>query len=770
MEKLNNILNREDYIKAVNEGRIGNFLKKGVEKIKSLFSFVTKKVKNFIVLFDKGGNVMPVVSPQALADHFKGNEKIQVFGTKEMDREIKDAGGIGCETTAVSRQEDSYDDETPNGQKAFFDWCNTEFKNTNYYKNLMTLQSVVESRMEKFSKDDLLNERLEDDQRISYKGKAEGKITGVENFNTMSSKKFEKAITDRIDYWCKKRTRPGEHKNQPGNILIFGAPGIGKSTIPRNIVKAFNEDKEPSERIGLISVNCANLQPGDLLMPSFPKPKDIMHYLETNKTEFANLAFLDNLSPEQKEKLSVEISKSNQVTAKNAPAPWLPCYKKTGDKFVDGILNRAANGGILAGDKKEEYNEYTDEYEDVQETYKTGSGGIILLDEFLRSDPRVFSELLNFLFEREVDDWTLGSKWFIMACSNRPCDDTEVDNNWKGWNSAQRGRWPEIWNFEPSPEEWKEWARKKGFDENLLKFIFDETSEGSVDANGEYTRWHRMAQKDSSAEDSHQMVSPRNWMFIHDKFMLFAEQHRDEERFKNGFSTSDMSIEEIREVLEGVTDVEFAEEIIDWFEKFCGDFSIEKIIEDPINTPSPLMGKVRTNGKVTGSVEGKDETRYNEVTIIDAVIEGLRDRYNKENKNAVKPTDKELSNVMIWLGINFKNNFNVISSIFANQLHYVLGDNGFWDFHKFGMMFMAAFPEKDYMEVIDYPGLKEVLADTSHGNGCTDFFLKEGEDMLETVKGFAKQYFPWRLNGDELVTIYESTEEPEKTEEEKEEE
>ena len=36
MEKLNNILNREDYLNAVNEGKIGDFLKRGVQKIKDI--------------------------------------------------------------------------------------------------------------------------------------------------------------------------------------------------------------------------------------------------------------------------------------------------------------------------------------------------------------------------------------------------------------------------------------------------------------------------------------------------------------------------------------------------------------------------------------------------------------------------------------------------------------------------------------------------------------------------------------------------------------
>ena len=165
------------------------------------------------------------------------------------------------------------------------------------------------------------------------------------------------------------------------------------------------------------------------------------------------------------------------------------------------------------------------------------------------------------------------------------------------------------------------------------------------------------------------------------------------------------------------------------------------------------MGKIKDPTKE--GREERDESKYNEVTIIDVIVDQMEKRYNPENENAIEPTDKELSNIMIWLGINFKNNFNVISTNFANQLHYIFKKNGFWDFHKFGLLFIAAFPEPDYMEVINYPGLKETLCDKSHGN--TDFFLKENDDILEVIKGFAKKYFPWNINEDgELDSIYNS--------------
>ena len=759
MNKLNNLLTREEYIESVNEGKIGNFLRKGVNKIKEIFSLFAKKIRNLIVLFDKDGHVLPVMTPQAIGDHFtSGNGAIEFCGSADMNKEIQALGGKGCQTDIKIKSIDEGDD-TPDGAFEYYDWVKNEYPESNFHKNLQILQArIEESRNTFLSEEDLLNERMDPNDRASYLRDLAG--SGMQRASKMDVETFKRAIQERIEAYCsnKKITFDDEKKrdffmvkngkSQPKNILIFGAPGIGKSTIPQSVVEEYNIGKETKDRISLIKVNCANIKSGDLLMPNFPQPKDIWNYLDSNKTEFENLSFLDGLSDEKREKLKKKLEDSGQFTASNAPAPWVPCYKSTGDPDLEFVLNKAANGGKLCTGKTiVRKNEYSGEDMEVEEVYQTGSGGIILLDEFLRADSRVFSELLNFLLDREVSGWKLGSKWFIVACSNRPVDNTEIAKVYGSWDAAAQDRFPELWHLDPNPKQWAEWARKKGFDETLLRFIFEESSKLSSEHGDEYPRWHSTIKGSKAKEDPNKQITPRNWMAIHDKLVEFWKRHYDEERFKNGYSISNMSFEEIEEVLKGVTDDSFRSEIINWLEEHCGSLSLDKILEDPINTMIPISRKT------------------NEATILKTLTDDIKFRHSKKAF-----TDEEFSNVMIWLGKNYAKHFNIVASGFANQFKYMFeGKIGFWDFHKSGLLFMAAFPEPDYMEVVNYPGLKEALSDENHAKEHTNFFIDKDDEnsLIDTVKKFAKEYFPWNIKNDELLSIYEAGElkEPEEKEE-----
>jgi MoxR-like ATPase len=771
MEKFNNILNREEYLKAVNEGRIGDFIRGGVKKIRNAFSFMAKKVKKLIVMFDRNGNVLPVVSPQALGDIYKGDGNIRFFGTPEMDTEIRDMGGAGCDTDARARAESSYTDDAPNGQMEYFNWVkNGGYKDTNYYKNLQAMNGLFESLS--INTGNEVNEKLTNAQRIPYSGKSSSVKTGTGIYDTITADEFKSLISERIKRFCENP----ESDRKPGNLLVFGAPGVGKSTIPKAVVEEYNRNRQPKDRISLIAVNCSRLEAGDLMMPSFPKTRNVMDIINNSGSDFSEiLSFINMLPDERKNAVTKIIANSGQWTANNAPAPWLPCYRETGDKDADRILDMYANGGIFIMNENEKkvLDKFRSQANDgagktydnkgemkagkVNGSENTGAGGIILLDEFLRCDPRIFKQLLTFLLDRKFEDYRLGSRWFIMACSNRPCDSNEVEMNFDNWESADKDRWPATFNYKPDPEEWKNWAREKGFDENLLKFIFDERSDGNL-VDGEYTRWHSMATAKSIKNVEHKEISPRTWMKVHDYFMMFAEDHNDEERFKNGFSTSRMTLDEIDGVLKNAGVVEeFRNEICQWFENYCNAIDIESIIKDPVNTPMPITGNgmAKTNSKKKiheGKVyEGKahEGEQSNNVVVMQNLYDAMEERYKGDKKKNI--TDDELSQIMTWIGINYKSDFNVVSMEFA----YRLKDLGIhiWDYHKFGLMFMAAFPENDYMEVAEYEGLKEALCDKKHGKN-TKFFLKKTDNIADVAKGFAKRYFPWRVDGDEFVTIY----------------
>ena len=759
MEKLNNLLNREDYIKSVNEGKIGDFVRAGVrkfgEKVAKFFFVTSRKIQNMIATFDSNGNILPVVSPQSVADHFKGSKGVTVVGSNEFKKGIITIGGAGCETS-IEKTDDSNRDWTPNGAEEYINWVNNEYKKTDYYKNLQTLKRMMSERLSEskdFSGLDVINEKnLTPEQTIRYDSKKEG--SGTENFSTITSEEFKKRLNDRIDFWCVENEK--NRRKIPegyGNMLIFGAPGIGKSSIPNEVVREYNNigKKENKDKITLININCSLLNPGEFLMPAFPKKKNILKYLQDN---------LDTLqiNPKAKEKIkelndesdfAKALSASNQNTANDAPASWLPVFKRqpgSDNNRLNRYLNIAANGGMIGtGEYVTDTDDWGDEYTDeIYET--TGSGGIILLDEFLRAKPSIFAQLMNFLLDRKFNGWELGSKWFIVACTNRPCDDTETAEGWESIGGAGRDRFCQIFNMNPNPEDWKKFMRDKGFDETLISFIFDE----STKKHDEYFNWFRVVNKDEAPSDSHKPITPRNWFRVHAALYNFYIDHENEERFKNGYGITNMTVDEIKDTLKGIVDDDYLSDLTAWLHQNCVAVDADKILNDPDSVPMPMLNEF---GEDKGPIKeaktiGERSKETNEENVINTLRKQLVTKW-KDNKE--KPTDEQLTNLIYWLGKNYKNRFNLVCVNLIYQLKNMITGFGFWDYHKFGLTFWAAFPEEDSPELYNHENLNAILKDKKHGK--TEFFLDKDESIESAVKKIAKEKFPWRVSEDELIPI-----------------
>lgn len=423
----------------------------------------------------------------------------------------------------------------------------------------------------------MLNKGLDPKHRVPYLKKNTN--TDVNDYGSLTPKEFKELLEDRINFYCNKDYNKG-HVEDLGNMLIFGAPGIGKSTIPREVVMEYNKNKEGKDKIALITVNCANINPGELLMPAFPRENDVLKYIKDNADTLSDGGYLKKMTSKGKQLIKDMLQElsSKQHVANTAPQPWLPCYRQTGNKYLDKVMDIAANGGKMEGEGSvTEINPVTEEETEVPNIEKTGSGGIILFDDFLRAKPSVVNNLTYFLFERRFGEWKLGSKWFIIACANRPCDDKISAYTWKELGDAARDRWLHIFHLDPDPEQWKEWARKKGFDETLLKFIFDKSPDNLID--GEYTRWHRVVHKDYANTDSHKPVTPRTWMGANDELINFMQDHKNEDRFKDGFSISKMTPDEVVDTI-NIFDDDFLEELKQWLETNCNNVDLEKILKD----------------------------------------------------------------------------------------------------------------------------------------------------------------------------------------------
>lgn len=196
----------------------------------------------------------------------------------------------------------------------------------------------------------------------------------VENVNV---KEFKEFIRDTVDSGI---------KGTP--LLIWGAPGIGKTAIIESIAEEYFGSNAKSAR-HIIDYDLMTMAPEDFFLPTVQ-----------GKTENGDVG------PD-----------TRSVRIPDAP---LPLYK-----IDDPDGDAKANG-------------------------PDGKGGIIFFDEIARCSSPVQNVCLKLINERRIGEWKLGSKWVMIAAANREGDDetgtykfsSTLGNRFKQINYApQFGDW-----------------------------------------------------------------------------------------------------------------------------------------------------------------------------------------------------------------------------------------------------------------------------------------------------------------------------------------
>lgn len=711
---MKNLKSRDEYLQTANEGFIKDTIKKGWEKVKSFFKVGLKKIKDMIVLFDNSGNILPVVTPQAVIDMFSDSEAVHVYAPQAMVKSVVDAGGKGCETTAPLGNNDVDYDEGPDG-KEYANWMHDKkYEDSNEYKNMETLCKMLKENAEYFT--DGAVELLEAEgewnweaikkERTPYIDKSQfgpvKKITG-ERFKKI----IQSLIEDRIIRGGKRVVRASDNKTVDPyrNILVFGAPGIGKSTMPNQVIEEYNARAEgkPSEMMSIINVDCGNLHPGDVMMPTMPKElPDIMDDIRKSSDVYTDAAAeLGKMSQEEYNEIADKIGRSGQFKSYDAPKSWLPAYKPVGGK-ANIFLDSKANGGVyIDGDGN---------------AYETGNGGIIIFDEFLRADPDVFGELMNFFLFRKVGEYVLGSKWVIIACSNRPCDDDQVARVWKSWNGApaKKGRQERMYQLLPEPDMWRKWISKKGADKIILDFIFDEDSM----AGDEYPRWHSHVKNGVGESGQVIPIDPRQWERAINEINRYELEN-------DLVDITEMEMDDIKFCMEGFFDEGFIEEFIEWLEKHLDKVDLDGIMENPQSIGFP--------NKFKHDPEGAN-------ILIKTMLEEMKKRYEKDPG---KISDEQLANIIMWLGINFKEQMQTVNDFIIKISDDIFkrddDQHRFAKYVKANMMLIAAFPESELDEIVDYfENIPEEKGQWPSGS-------------MDILKDLMKKYFPWRIDGDDNV-------------------
>lgn len=662
---MRNLLNREEYLIQMNEGIKDVFIR-GVNKIKRIFKLGMYKVKNFIVSFDRNGKILPVITSHALIDHFSNVDGANVIASNDLNIEVKSAGGTVSNNKIPYEDDGEIDSYCPkfSSRKEMVDWFkNKEYEKENSYKNFLSLssESLNEDLVGKFK------------DRINY-----SKDDELEGIKTISTEKFKKDLVKRIFAYST------NSKFKQGNILFLGAPGIGKSTIPRIICEEFDKGKDEKDRVCLITVDSQTIQPGDLMMPKIPSDKTVLEDIEKNDPEEFKRLSGSNLAD--------KLKNISQDKSEFLPPSWLPVYKKTNDNEVNKYLDERANGGIIDIDGT---------------TVKTGGGGILLFDELLRADPMIFHQLMNlFSPSRTINGYTLGSKWVIVACTNRPADSELVADVWKQMNAndgALAQRFPYKYVIEPDPEGWKKWAETNlQADDMILDFIFEDES---ATGEGEYPRWHSIS-KSNADEKFNQSVSPRQWEEA-------IKAINNELEMNNYTSISEMDNGEIVDCLDGLFDDDFINEFATWIENHSANVTIDQIIENTNIRP-----------------------RRNKNTEDFVIVKDIWSQVEKAHENGREFNDDEMSNLMLWFGKNFKSMNNLVETEFLQFLDKLVPvDEVLETYHNALRIYNAAYPTKEVLQMIN-----------------EDDEFAEYID-IEILKDLIEKYFPWNIKDGKIIPI-----------------
>ena len=470
-----------DYETFINEG-FGDFLKKGIDKIKSFLSNMTVKIDNFVAMFDKNGKLIEATSPYTSLNLISSGKIKGVTAFTSVKNEFINNN---VQSTASIVESPEY--------YGIVDEDSIE------YRNYLTMVKMVNEHYEKYG--NKLNEA-----RVGFSGDSGGLTEGTD----INSSRFKELLDTAI------RTTPGELGNildeeddedddlKGGSILVFGSPGVGKSTIPKCIINEWNKNNETNKK-ALMVVECGDLTIDGFSLP-IPTKMTLKDFLNEHP-EVKAKAMKKGLLQDDPEYLNKEIDVSIE-----ALKTWLPFYRKGATEEETIMRNDVCNGhtvvkNTLRGIKQIE----------------TTEGGILLFDEFFRANEQIFHILMQIVLNRTFNngEYILGDKWAIICCSNRPNDDFQVKNSIKTSPGATLGTrfGGGVYNFIPDFNDWKKWAVKKGhFDDLTINFLMEEKDPN----NGEYTNWHTIEQEGAS-KNKLGYPTPRTWSALMRELYLYMK-------------------------------------------------------------------------------------------------------------------------------------------------------------------------------------------------------------------------------------------------------
>lgn len=586
-----------DYDTFINEGKFKDFIHKGVEKVKSFFKTVVLKIDDIIAFFKEDGEIYPATSAYTSLNTVASGTIPGVKAYCDIDNPYLN----NVEKVASIVPEPGY--------YGIID------KNSVEYRNYETFKGMLNEHYEKFGNTgpfQMINE--EDFKRVGFSA-ADGGVVARD----IDSDDLREILEDLVE-----NVPAYKGDNHGGAVFIWGAPGIGKSTIPKAIVKAWNKEKgDALHKKALMVVQCGDLTIDGFSLP-IPMEKSIEDYLNErpvlkDKVAAQGIA-LDTLE---------KIKKNMHKVSAEAPKTWLPAFKMDATQEEIDILNDIANG----------YLEIKNKDGKIVKT-ETTEGGILLFDEFFRANEEVFKIMMQIILNREYSGYMLGNKWGILCCSNRPEDDEEVRNGFEKTGAVVGTRMlAGAYNFIPSFDEWKKWAVSEGgFDNITLEFLKFDTDPD----NGEYTNWHTIRPDEYIQRGKTAWPTPRTWSALMNELNLYKENH--------GYANIvDIPENKLRRIADGIIGEDMAVRYVEFLKSHASSIAVDAkaVLEDPDYViPSSSCSTV------VKQIEDYVTIKYDDTDLPDVSL--LMNMFNKLNSTYAGSKDNYVKRMHLNIIKHFK--------------------------------------------------------------------------------------------------------------------
>jgi len=574
-----------DFDTFINEGKFKDFIDRGVEKVKDILKSIALKFDNIIAFFKEDGEMYPAVSAYTSLNTAASGKVPGVTAFCDVDNEYLNE--VPKEASVV---------ESP-------EYYGIIDKDSVEYRNFETFSSMINEHYQKYGDTGMFLLNESDYKRVGFSAEEGGVVA-----KDISSDDLREILEDVIE-----NVPANKGDKHGGAVFIWGAPGIGKSSIPKSIVKAWNAKKgDALHKKALMVVECGDLTIDGFSLP-IPVEKSISEYLD-ERPMLNDIIKKSGVSVDVLEK----IKKNMHKVSVEAPKTWLPAFKMTSNQDEVNILNDIANGHLDISNKNGKI-----------VTTETTEGGILLFDEFFRANEEVFKILMQLLLNRTYSGYMIGNKWGLLCCSNRPNDDEEVRNGFEKTGAVVGTRMlAGAYNFIPSFEDWKKWAVKEGgFDELTIEFLmFDKNPKG------EYTNWHTIRPDEYTARGKTAWPTPRTWSALMNELNLYMENH--------GYTNVvEIPKEKISRIADGIIGEDMSVKYVAFLKAHAGS-----IVVDPkavLENPEYKIPETSKCPDVTRQIENYIKIKYDAddlptVDLLMNLYNKLNDTYSGAKDNFVK--------------------------------------------------------------------------------------------------------------------------------------